>query len=445
MANQYSPYIAVMPCVLCADRQKKSIVIHPRQQHARKMLDQIEQIRVFRVDAPVTGYCVWIQEAPPVEFTRSENGALTLFTETPDEGEYTICLGKVNENGVFEETAVFHVYALREDLHRLMPYKGDFHMHTICSDGKETPEYVAAFNRRAGYDLMAVTDHEKYEPSLIARQAMADFGCDMLVCPGEEVHLPENRVHVVNFGGRQSINQLMHDDEEKYYAEVREYEKTIPEKYHPATRYHVASSEWIFDRIRECGGIAMFCHPFWKPLYHHYVGEDVIDLLLDRQKFDVLEVIGGFRLPAVESNMLSIARWQEEQSKGKKIPVAGVSDAHGSDRGLAGWHCTIIFAEELTFESLAAAIRANRSVALQRIPDTYPTVVGPFRLVKFVYFLLREVYPAHDELCRIEGEIMLRGLAGEEKDAALRIAERKGEVQRYMEQCWGRIPFSPEK
>ena len=409
------------------------------------MLDQVGQIRVIRTDSSVTEWLQWIRNAAPVEFKRNEtNGALTLFAETPVEGEYAVCLGLTDKNGEFEELAVFQIYALRKDLFRMMPYKGDFHMHSNCSDGMETPEYVAATNRKTGYDFMSLTDHKKYAPSLVAQQAMAGFGCDMLVCPGEEVHLKDNPVHIINFGGRSSVNELAFADEEKYLAGVREYEKSIPENYDPCTRFQVAASEWTFDRIRETGGISMFSHPFWRPQHHNYIGEDVIDLLLERQKFDVLEVIGGF-YRNVESNILSVARWQEEQSKGRKIPVAGISDSHNCDGALTGWYYTVIFAEDLSFDSLAAAIRDNRSVAVQWIPDTYPMVVGPFRLVKFVFFLLREFYPGHDELCRIEGEIMRRALAGEEKDAIGQIAARKGAVRRYMEQCWGLREFTPGK
>ena len=442
MANIYSPYISVMPRVLCADQQEKSVTIHLRQKHVRKMLDQVEQIRVFHMYSPVSEWRKWIINAEPINFKRNdENHDLTLFFNTPKEGEYSICLGKLEENGTFVELATFQVYALREDLFRLMPYKGDFHMHSNCSDGKEEPEYVAATNRKIGYDFMALTDHRLYAPSLVAKKAMEDFGCDMLVCPGEEVHLPRNPVHIINFGGKGSVNKIAQDNEEKYFAEVQEYEKTLPENIDEITRFQVAASEWAFDKIRECDGISMFCHPFWRPWHHNYIGEDVIDLLLERARFDVLEVIGGFYRPDVECNMLSVARWQEEQAKGRHIPVAGISDSHGCDGDLTGWYYTIIFAEELNFNSLAAAIRDNRSVAVHLIPGTYPTVVGPFRLVKFVYFLLREVYPNHDELCRIEGEIMRRALADEEKDAVSQIASRKGAVQRYMEQCWGKAPF----
>ena len=439
MANRYSRYISIIPSVLCADKGKKVFLIHPRQKHVRKLLDQVGQIRFLRMDSSTEKFGKWVQETDPVKFRRAEaDGALTFSAETPEEGEYTICLGNVNEEDVFVELAAFQVYAVREDLYRLTPYKGDFHMHSNCSDGQETPEYVAATNRKTGYDFMSLTDHRQYEPSLAARKAMEDFGCDMLVCPGEEVHLPDNPVHIINFGGRSSVNQLVRDDEEKYYAGVREYEKKVPENYDPSTRFQVAASEWTFDRIRDAGGICMFCHPFWRPRHHNYIGEDVIDLLLDRNRFDVLEVIGGFYRPDTESNMLSVARWQEEQAKGKTIPVAGISDSHGCDGDLTGWFYTVIFAGELSFDSLAAAIRDNRSVAVHWIPDTFPIAVGPFRLVKFVYFLLREVFPGHDELCRVEGEIMRRALAGEEPDAAAEIAARKGMVRRYMDQCWGR-------
>ena len=442
MANRLSPYIAVMPRVLCADRHRKSVIIHLRQRHVRRILDQVEEIRVLRMDSPVTEYRKWIAEAGPADFSRNEESrGLTVSFETPEEGEYSLVLGKSDEKGGFAELAAFQVYALREDLFRLMPYKGDFHMHSNCSDGQEGPEYVAATNRKTGYDFMALTDHKRYEPSLAAKKAMEDFGCDMLVCPGEEVHLPDNPVHIINFGGKRSVNQLAFDNEEKYYAEVREYERTVPGNFDKATRFQVAASEWTFDRIRECGGVSMFCHPFWRPAHHNFIGEDVIDLLLERNKFDVLEVIGGFSKNDAEGNMLSVARWQEEQSKGRRIPVAGISDSHGCDGELTGWYCTIVFAEELSFDSLADAIRDNRSVAVHWIPDTFPMVVGPFRLVKFAFFLLREVYPGHDELCRIEGEIMRRSLAGEEKDAVSQIAARKGAVGRYMEQCWGKMPL----
>ena len=127
------------------------------------------------------------------------------------------------------------------------------------------------------------------------------------------------------------------------------------------------------------------------------------------------------------------------RAKGKKIPVAGISDCHGCDGDLAGWFYTIVFADKLDFDSIAEAIRDERSVAVHWIPGEHPVVVGPFRLTKFVYFLIREFYPDHDALCNAEGEIMRRDIAGYgETDAAAQIRSRSGAVRKFMEQFWGK-------
>ena len=78
MANRWSPYISIIPNVLCADREKKTILIHPRQKHVRKILDQVGQIRLVRMDSPVKEYSKWTQNAAPREFQRAEaDGTLT--------------------------------------------------------------------------------------------------------------------------------------------------------------------------------------------------------------------------------------------------------------------------------------------------------------------------------------------------------------------------------
>ena len=444
MANRYSPYVTITPCVLRADETRREITIHAKEAYGRKLLDAVGRVRFFRMEGPSikwrkwSEWRKWLEGIAPAEFRRHDNGDVVVTVNTPVEGEYAICCDAADASGNFAEAAAFSIYALWDDLYRLTPYKGDFHMHSTASDGVHSPEHVAAVCRKTGFDFMALTDHRLYDPSLVAQKAMAEFGCDMLVTPGEEVHLPDNGVHIINFGGRSSINKLAADDERAYFAAVEKYLKTVPEQYDEVTRFQVAASEWAFDRIRECGGVAMFCHPYWRPRHHTYVGGDAIDLLLERNRFDVLEVVGGFEVAEIEDNLLAVARWQEEKAKGRKIPVAGVSDSHDCDATLTGWYYTIVFAESLSFESIAAAIRDDRSVAVHCPPGNFPLVVGPFRLTRFAYFLLREVYPAHDELCRVEGEIMLRALAGEEPDARTELAKRRGNVEDYLARRMGK-------
>ena len=46
------------------------------------------------------------------------------------------------------------VYSLAPDLLALRPLRGDFHMHSTCSDGKQPPAHVAARCRQIGLDFM---------------------------------------------------------------------------------------------------------------------------------------------------------------------------------------------------------------------------------------------------------------------------------------------------
>lgn len=439
MANPHSPYLTVTPSVFRANDQKKKVVIRARQSHMKGIFDVILNIKVCYVDGVVipsqSNVGAWIRETESQPYSRDEEGNLVLEILTPREGEYTIFIEYQRKYRNPENTAI-SVYALKDDLFKLRPYKGDFHLHSTGSDGIFTPEYTAATCRWKGFDYMAMTDHQKYVPSLTARDFIEDMQCDMLACPGEEVHLPDNPVHIVNFGGRGSVNELAYGDQEKYRAEVAEYMKTVPESYDYDTRFQVAASEWAFDRIREVGGISLFCHPYWKPMHHNYIGEDVIELLMDRNRFDALEVIGGFDANEAERNFMALARWQDEKSKGKKMPAVGVSDAHHCDNFRCGWLYTIVFCESLSFESISEAIHKEYSLAVHWFPDDVPVVIGSFRLTKFAYFLLREFYPRHDELCAVEGGILRRYLAGEEPDAKELLARKHGTVAEYINAFW---------
>ena len=63
-------------------------------------------------------------------------------------------------------------------------YRGDCHVHSVYSDGKLTPEQLAAGARAAGLDFIATTEHNTAD----AHGAWhAHAGDDLLVILGEEV------------------------------------------------------------------------------------------------------------------------------------------------------------------------------------------------------------------------------------------------------------------
>lgn len=290
-------------------------------------------------------------------------------------------------------------------------------MHSKESDGLESPEYVTAASRREGFDFMVLTDHHKYEPSLRAIKFAESLPTGLKVFPGEEVHLADNPVHIVNFGGSFSINDLANNDELNYRKEVKARMMTFPVEMPEYIRFQIAASEWAYDKIRESGGLAMFCHPYWRIAWHHNsIWGSCIDWMFKRSRFDIFELLSGFSRNESFSNNEQTARYVHEIARtGGKIgwAIAGVSDAHGCERDVFGWYYTILFAEDCSFEALKKAFKNQRSVAVKSIKKECPEVYGELRYVRYTAFLMKNFYPRHDSLCRIEGELMIRHLAGE--------------------------------
>jgi len=88
-------------------------------------------------------------------------------------------------------------------------------------------------------DFLAITDHHRYAPSIEAIDAYAGLPIDLRLYPGEEVHPPENPVHMVNFGGSFSVNDLF--SSETYRVEVQEIAESLSNFLSDNERYAYAS------------------------------------------------------------------------------------------------------------------------------------------------------------------------------------------------------------
>ena len=71
------------------------------------------------------------------------------------------------------------------------------------------------------------------------------------------------------------------------------------------------------------------------------------------------------------------------------------------------------------------------------MPGEHPRAHGPFRLVKYALFLMREVFSQHDALCREEGQLMLAHLDGD-ANAAGTLGKLKGRTAALMDSLFGR-------
>ncbi|MHC4982644.1 MAG: hypothetical protein ACYTF6_05700 [Planctomycetota bacterium] len=366
---------------------------------------------------------------------RLEDGALVVRAHFAGEQEHRLIV-RAADGRDEKPLGVFSVYSVADDLLKLRPWKGDVHLHSNRSDGRESPACVAGACRRIGLDFMAVTDHGRYAPSLEAIRAFEGLEADLKIYPGEEVHPPDNPIHIINFGGRRSVNELF-ADEEKYTSQVAQIGRRLT-GLAAEGRYQYASALWCYGKIAEAGGLSVFCHPYWIYAEHFNVSESLIERHFAEVPFDAYEVIGGYDPDAAEANVLQSARYYEERAAGRRIGIVGASDAHGCESGrLFGWYYTIVFAESAELGDLIDAIRDGRSVAVEAMPGSPVRAHGPFRLVKFAQFLLRELLPLHDDLCVEEGRLMLACLAGQ-AGAPQSLAALSGRVARLYERLWAK-------
>lgn len=356
-----------------------------------------------------------------------DRGCLVIKANFPEESLYQFMLYREKEERRFAE---LRVYALARDMKGRYPFCGDLHMHTCRSDGSEDPYFVPAHYRGWGYDFTVISDHRRYYPSLEARQKFRFSDddssplTDMLIVRGEEVHLPYNDVHYINFGGSFSLNALVspncnqekaQDDpawrsadgkcpdvmsKEDFMAMIEKRAKGVDRELE-SERLSFAVAQWEHEMVQAGGGLAIFPHPYWM-CSSMQLSEDYIYYYYAHKPFDAFEVLGGERY--YQHNGFQTAFYYENLAKGCDYPVVGSTDSHGStENNINGRICsTIVFAPANTTKELIGAIKAKYSVAVDTISEEY-RLVGNFRWVKFGSFLKEEWYPLHDAACAAEG------------------------------------------
>jgi predicted metal-dependent phosphoesterase TrpH len=333
-----------------------------------------------------------------------------------------------------------------------LPFRGDLHMHTCRSDGKEGPANVAANYRAKGYDFTVISDHYRYYPSLEAIEAYGDL-TDLAIIPGEEIHLPFNNVHYVNFGGTYSINALVTPSKneekagqtlkyrsangnapdpipvEEWKEMIRERAKSVPRE-HEAERLSFAVLEWTHEQIQAAGGLGIFPHPYWL-CQMMQLAEDYTEFVYKNKPFDAFEVLGGENI--FSHNGFQTAFYYMMREQGYDHPIVGSTDSHGStEHNRNGDICsTIVFAKANERVALIDAIKEKFSVAVDTISREY-RLVGDFRLIKYGSFLMENYFPLHDLACEAEGYYMNRYIAGDSRAHAI-LKAMKGQQKDMME------------
>lgn len=423
--------------------ENKQITVQPLGDHAAFEKDREYVLRIYKVDEglphiyPERGGR-FVRLAKP-----DSDGCLRFSGDFMGEGEYFVNIHADESSNHF---CTLSLYALDEDMKGRVPLRGDLHMHTRRSDGHEAPATVAANYRGHGYDFTVISDHSRYYPSLEAIGFYGDL-TDLAIIPGEEVHLPLNDAHYVNFGGSYSINALVKpslndaqgDDlahrsldgnapetmtKDEFEAMIRERAKSV-ERENESERLSFAVMEWIYEHMQKNGGLGIFPHPYWLCQMMH-LPEDYTRFIYEKAPFDAFEVLGGENY--YQHNGFQTGLYYEMRAKGIDHPVVGSTDSHGStEHNRNALICsTIVFAKANSREELVSAIKEKYSIAVDTISKEY-RLVGDFRLMKYASFLMENYFPLHDRACATEGYYMNRYIAGDKRAEAI-LKAMKGQI-----------------
>ncbi len=349
-----------------------------------------------------------------------ENGQIRFKLPVRGEAERIIQLAipadrKANPKA--KDDIIFSVSfsSLEPDLFALRPWKGDFHAHSQVSDGKYTPFAVGAHGRRTGLDFFALADHRKLAGSEQMVKAFEAFKLPYLTCRGQEFHSDQNVVHSVAFGLTQGVNEWLDANREEYDKQVVEAEKELAGRnLSDFERKYVASARVLYRIARRNGAeLVIFCHPYWKSNYRFNGPPRYTDAMLDLGEFDALEMPNG---PEYTRFFLTVDKVLDKAREGKNYRFVGVSDSHDAAGPNFGKTHTVVFAPELSLKAIAGAVKSGNSVTVHNLDPKNPIVLGPWRQAKYTYFLLENYFPAHDEICRKQGELLLKAANGQPCD-----------------------------
>jgi hypothetical protein len=192
-------------------------------------------------------------------------------------------------------------------------FRGALHVHTTDSDGAMPPTTTVQHYRRAGFDFLALTDHNRVGDSGVA--------ADLLVLPGLEVDL-----------GRSELGQ-------RYHVVGVGFESGF--QLRPGL-----SPQELIDEIAGAGGLAWLAHPYWSGL----------------TSADLLNLHGYFALEVFNAacddfgRCCSQTHWDELLTRGHDVKGLAVDDLHWPASDICrGW--VMVRTRELTREAVVRALR----------------------------------------------------------------------------------------
>ena len=199
--------------------------------------------------------------------------------------------------------------------------RGDLHIHSSVSDGRESPEEIVLTAIDKELDVIAITDHDSFLGSLKAKRAVRELGVEVVVIVGAEIRTEAGDILV--------------------YCSENPLERT------PRDPFELA------DVAREEGCLVVPAHPF--DIRRKGIGE-----LVYRGRWDAIEVFNAYSDPLSNKRAVEAARVLG-------LPGLANSDAHVA--AAIGSAYNIIDVEEPSAEKVLKAIRAGRVTPVSGRPS----------------------------------------------------------------------------
>jgi hypothetical protein len=362
------------------------------------------------------------------ELTADERGCLRVQSTYAVRGEHTL---DVFPSPATDRLARLHFYVASPDLYGRRPLRGDFHIHTTYSDGRQLPGEMLIRGRELGLDVAVITDHNAYQASIEAMAERKRLGLNLITMPGEEVSGPN--WHIVAINARAAIYDLAM---EAFGLDTEEKKG----RWQATAAWEYDTLLWAIDAVHEYGGRAYLAHPYWAVERGYHLPTDMYDRVLGEGVLDGLELLGDVRYP---NNVRSLARYLDFRAAGHDIPIVGNSDTHGT-RHVYGCYWTLVFAEDPSPAGVLDAIAGGWSVACTTVEPMEVWrrkeamhAFGSFELVDYAYFLEEQFYPRHDALCAEEASWAYRAWRGETLPDG-KMTELRERMEALYTRCWAR-------
>jgi len=200
------------------------------------------------------------------------------------------------------------------------------HLHTLHSDGRDTVADMFAACKSAGYQAVALTDHNTISGLAEAERAARDL--DLVLVPGVEVTTFHG--HAVALGVT-----------------------SVPEWRDLEAR----GMDALASDVHAQGGVLSVAHPaaLGSPVCSGCAWEWPIQA----ESADSLEVLNAARL-----NMdVPLALWRQRLEAGARLAPSGAGDVHSVAAAAAQRAATFVFVREPTREAVLDALRQRRVCA----------------------------------------------------------------------------------